>query len=299
MPIHARYISFYLILFISVLLSGAYANTDTKPILVICSYNPAAHQTSVTISDFMDEFSKSGGKCNIEIENMNCKSFSESPRWKGMMQQILSKYTGDKQPGLIILLGQEAWAAYLSQEDSVVSKAPVMCSLTSRNAVILPGDTVSLEKWMPEPVDLFSGELGKKKVNSGFVYEYDIPDNIRMIKCFYPDTKHIAFISDNTYGGVAMQALVREEMKKFPELDLILLDGRSNTIYTIMDKFHHLPEHTVVLLGTWRVDMNEGYFMRNATYMMMEANPAVPAFTTSSVGLGYWTIGGVMPAYRL
>ena len=102
MPIHARYISFYLILFISVLLSGAYANTDTKPILVICSYNPAAHQTSVTISDFMDEFSKSGGKCNIEIENMNCKSFSESPRWKGMMQQILSKYTGDKQPGLII-----------------------------------------------------------------------------------------------------------------------------------------------------------------------------------------------------
>ena len=299
MPIHARYISFYLILFISVLFSGAYANTDTKPILVICSYNPAAHQTSVTISDFMDEFSKSGGKCNIEIENMNCKSFSESPRWKGMMQQILSKYTGDKQPGLIILLGQEAWAAYLSQEDSVVSKTPVMCSLTSRNAVILPGDTVSLEKWMPEPVDLFSGELGKKKVNSGFVYEYDIPDNIRMIKCFYPDTKHIAFISDNTYGGVAMQALVREEMKKFPELDLILLDGRSNTIYTIMDKFHHLPEHTVVLLGTWRVDMNEGYFMRNATYMMMEANPAVPAFTTSSVGLGYWTIGGVMPAYRL
>ncbi|RHA21075.1 hypothetical protein DW946_14605, partial [Bacteroides caccae] len=27
---------------------------------------------------------------------------------------------------------------------------------------------------------------------------------------FYPKTEHIAFISDNTYGGVTMQALVRK-----------------------------------------------------------------------------------------
>ena len=29
-----------------------------ETILIICSYNPAAHQTSVTISDYMDEYSK-------------------------------------------------------------------------------------------------------------------------------------------------------------------------------------------------------------------------------------------------
>ena len=49
---------------------------DKKPILIICSYNPAAHQTSVTISDYMDEYSKLGGQRDIIIENMNCKSFS-------------------------------------------------------------------------------------------------------------------------------------------------------------------------------------------------------------------------------
>lgn len=95
-----------------------------------------------------------------------------------------------------------------------------------------------------------------------------------------------------------MQALVREKMKKFPEMDLILLDGRSNTIYTILDQFQKLPENTAVMVGTWRVDMNESYFMRNATYMMMEANPTVPAFTPASIGLGYWAVGGVIPAYR-
>ena len=31
------------------------ASKDKNPILIICSYNPAAHQTSVTISDYMEE----------------------------------------------------------------------------------------------------------------------------------------------------------------------------------------------------------------------------------------------------
>lgn len=275
------------------------AAKEAQSILIICSYNPAAHQTSVTISDFMDEYTKLGGTFNIEIENMNCKSFSESPKWKDMMRQILTKYTGDKRPELIVLLGQEAWAAYLSQKGSLMERIPVMCSLTSRNVVILPEDSTDLKTWMPETVDFFSDHLGSKRVKSGFVYDYDIESNIRLILHFYPQTRHIAFISDNSYGGVAMQALVREEMKKFPQLDLILLDGRSNTIYTIMEIFHRLPEHTAAMVGTWRVDMNESYFMRNATYMMMEANPAVPAFAPASVGLGYWTIGGVTPSYRL
>ncbi len=295
---YIRYVFSFLLPIVFLWPVVGYAAQDTRSILIICSYNPAAHQTSVTISDFMDEYTRCGGKYNIKIENMNCKSFSEAPQWKGMMQQILSKYTETQRPELIILLGQEAWASYLSQEDSLVAQIPAMCSLTSRNAVILPEDTINLKEWMPESVDFFSDDLGHHKVKAGFVYEYDIEANIQLLKHFYPDTRHIAFISDNTYGGVAMQALVREKMKKFPEMDLILLDGRSNTIYTILDQFQKLPENTAVMVGTWRVDMNESYFMRNATYMMMEANPTVPAFTPASIGLGYWAVGGVIPAYR-
>mgnify|MGYP002418434795 FL=1 len=274
-------------------------SNDKKPILIICSYNPAAHQTSVTISDYMDEYSKLGGQRDIIIENMNCKSFSEAPLWSKMMTQILAKYQGEKHPAQIILLGQEAWAAYLSQRDEMQVKVPVMCSLASSNVVILPEDTVgSLDSWMPESVDIFDDHLNIPELKSGFINQYDIEGNIQMIQAFYPKTKHIAFISDNTYGGVTMQALVRKEMKKFPDLDLILMDGRRHSIYTIVEELRQLPENTVILVGTWRVDMNEGYFMRNATYAMMEATPTIPAFTPSSVSLGYWAIGGALPDYR-
>lgn len=275
----------------------AFSITGEHPVLIISSYNPDAGRTSSNISDFMEEFQRLGGTNTVALENMNCKSFSEAPFWEKRMAGLLSKYQNDKSPALIVLIGQEAWAAYLSLEDSVRGNTPVVSALSSRNAILLPGDTIDLKTWMPESVDFFT-DFPDSPVKAGFVYEYDVEANINMIKQMYPDTENIAFISDNSYGGVAMQAYVVKEMKKFPELDLILLDGRVNTIYTICDRLHELPEHTVVLMGTWRVDMNDGYFMRNATYAMMEAAPALPTFSLSSAGLGYWAVAGIVPAYR-
>lgn len=290
--------SFFLFLLISILgLSSAFAMTGEHPVLIISSYNPDARQTSGNIYDFMEEFERLGGKAPIALENMNCKSFSESPQWKSKMTEILDKYEGKRAPVLLVLIGQEAWAAYLSQEDSIRGRFPVLTSLASRNAIILPDDSVNLKTWMPDAVDFFN-DFTDSSVKAGFVYEYDVEANINLIKHLYPNTKNIAFVSDNSYGGVSLQAHVVEEMKKHPELNLILLDGRTNTIYTISDKLHELPPNTALLMGTWRVDMYDGYFMRNATYTMMEAAGDVPTFSISSVGIGYWAIGGVTPSYR-
>ena len=270
---------------------------ENSPILIISSYNPETAQTSNNISEFLDEYKLLGGVSPVIIENMNCKSFSESMRWKSHMREILDKYKGAKEPCLILLLGQEAWTSYLSQSDLDSRNTPVLCGMVSKNAVLLPDSLVNLENWDPESIN-FEEEFGGKMPIAGFAYDYDVAENVRLIKRLYPQARHIAFISDNSYGGVSMQAYVRKEMEKFPELDLILLDGRKHTIYTLVDQIAMLPENTVILIGTWRVDKNEGYFMRNATYSMMSANPGMPAFTLASVGLGHWVIGGYNPQYR-
>ena len=290
--------SFLLFLLISHIgLSSAFAVTGEHPVLIISSYNPDARQTSGNIYDFMEEFERLGGKAPIALENMNCKSFSEAPLWKNKMEELLAKYRGKRSPVLLVLIGQEAWTAYLSQADSIRGNVPVLAALASRNAIILPDDSVDLKTWMPNAVDFFN-DFPNSSVKAGFVYEYDVEANINLIKKLYPETRNIAFVSDNSYGGVSLQAHVVEEMKKHPELNLILLDGRTNTIYTISDKLHELPPNTALLLGTWRVDMYDGYFMRNATYTMMEAAGDVPTFSITSVGIGYWAVGGVIPSYR-
>ena len=290
--------SFLLFLLISHIgFSSAFAVTGEHPVLIISSYNPDARQTSGNIYDFMEEFERLGGKAPIALENMNCKSFSEAPLWKNKMEELLAKYRGKRSPVLLVLIGQEAWTAYLSQADSIRGNVPVLAALASRNAIILPDDSVDLKTWMPNAVDFFN-DFPNSSVKAGFVYEYDVEANINLIKKLYPKTRNIAFVSDNSYGGVSLQAHVVEEMKKHPELNLILLDGRTNTIYTISDKLHELPPNTALLLGTWRVDMYDGYFMRNATYTMMEAAGDVPTFSITSVGIGYWAVGGVIPSYR-
>lgn len=268
------------------------------PILIISSYNPETSQTSNNISSFLDEYKALGGKLRVIIENMNCKSFTESPRWKQLMTDILNKYSGKNTPRLLILMGQEAWSAFLSQNDSDMRSIPVIGCMVSRNAVILPDSTVDLENWVPESIDAFD-DVKNCNIVAGYSYDYDVKGNVELIKQLYPKTEHIAFISDNSYGGVSMQALVREEMKeKFPDMDLILLDGRKHTIYTITNAIADLPENSAILVGTWRVDMNDGYSMRNATYAMKDANSKTPAFTMASLGLGHWVLGGYVPQYR-
>jgi len=290
--------SFLLFLLISHIgFSSAFAVTGEHPVLIISSYNPDARQTSGNIYDFMEEFERLGGEAPISLENMNCKSFSEAPLWKNKMEELLAKYRGKRSPVLLVLIGQEAWTAYLSQADSIRGNVPVLAALASRNAIILPDDSVDLKTWMPDAVDFFN-DFPNSSVKAGFVYEYDVEANINLIKKLYPATRNVAFVSDNSYGGVSLQAHVVAEMKKHPELNLILLDGRTNTIYTISDKLHELPPNTALLLGTWRVDMYDGYFMRNATYTMMEAAGDVPTFSITSVGIGYWAVGGVIPSYR-
>ena len=270
---------------------------ENNPILIISSYNPDTRNTTRNISEFMEEYKRLGGSSPVVIENMNCKSLPEAPLWKSRMKQLLDKYRGESNPRLIVILGQEGWASYLSQEDSIVKNIPILCGMVSRNAVLLPDSSIDLSKWEPESVDI--NDFKAKEQNlAGFIYDYDIEANINLVRKLYPSTKHIALITDNSYGGISLQALVKKEISKIDGIDFIPLDGRKNDIYSIIEEIKRLPSESAILLGTWRVDVNDGYYVGNATYTMMLANPKVPTFTLTSIGLGHWAIGGNIPKYR-
>lgn len=111
------YIRFVLFIVLSLVFSfHLYATDNAGPILIISSYNPDTRNTTANISEFMEEYKRGGGISPVVIENMNCKSLPEAPLWDGKMRGILDKYKENNTPQLIIILGQEAWASYISQE---------------------------------------------------------------------------------------------------------------------------------------------------------------------------------------
>lgn len=99
--------------------------TSEGPILIVTSYNPETRSISDNLSAFMDEYRQRGGKYTPIIESMNCKNLSEAYLWKSRMASILGKYKGKNRPSLVILLGQEAWSAYISQDTEIAKKTPL------------------------------------------------------------------------------------------------------------------------------------------------------------------------------
>ncbi len=267
------------------------------PILFISSYNPDAQRTLDNINEFQEEYKRLGGTSHYVIESLNCKSFQDSPQWKHTMQGILKKYTGTRTPKMLILLGQEARAAYLAQEDELRRDLPVIYALCSRNSIDLPTDNVLLAEWMPHSTDMLT-EYTSSVPQGAIYYNYDIRGNVELVRSFFPEIRHLALVTDNSYGGVALQALIRREVASYyPDMDLILLDGRVHTLHTLAGSIRTLPAHTALLLGTWRVDMNDEYFLSGATASLEDVNPAVPVFTVTSAGMGNWSIGGIVPEY--
>lgn len=228
---------------------------------------------------------------------MNCKNLSEAYLWKSRMASILGKYKGKNRPSLVILLGQEAWSAYISQDTEIAKKTPSICGMVSVNGLVLPDDSIDTRVWEPESKNIYT-DFGDYNIVAGYVYEYDVDKNIELMRRFYPDMRRVAFISDNTYGGLSMQALVKKEMEKYPDLETIWLDGRTETFMEVSERMRRLPQNTCVLLGTWRVDCTESYVIGNTTYMLRDANPTLPVFTIASVGLGHWALGGYTPEYH-
>ena len=271
--------------------------TPEGPILIVTSYNPETRSISDNLSVFMDEYRQRGGKYTPIIESMNCKNLSEAYLWKSRMASILGKYKGKNRPSLVILLGQEAWSAYISQDTEIAKKTPSICGMVSVNGLVLPDDSIDTRVWEPESKNIYT-DFGDYNIVAGYVYEYDVDKNIELMRRFYPDMRRVAFISDNTYGGLSMQALVKKEMEKYPDLETIWLDGRTETFMEVSERMRRLPQNTCVLLGTWRVDCTESYVIGNTTYMLRDANPTLPVFTIASVGLGHWALGGYTPEYH-
>lgn len=289
----------YLFVIISVFAHSANNQIYTPEndmILIISSYNPDTHNITQNISEFMDEYKRLGGNSSVIIENLNCKSLPEAPLWKNRMLKLLRKYSGNNKPKAVVILGQEGWASYLSQDKDLLQDVPVICGMVSRNFVLLPDSNTNLANWTPKSYDL--EDFGKIKHHvAGLVYSYDIKKNVDLIFKLYPKTKHIALITDNSYGGIALQALVKKEIAD-NVVDLIELDGRKYDIYQINDIIKGLPSQTVLLLGSWRVDKNDSYYIGNATHAMKAIRPELPAFSLTSIGLGYWAIGGCIPRYH-
>ena len=289
------FIVFIALLFFSPRLCNA-ANTEesAEEILFITSYNSDTKYTYDNISTFIQTYTQLGGKYSTIVENMNVTDLSQAHKWKETLTEILDKHPGAK---LVIFLGGEAWSSFLHLEDEKYKRLPVFFAMASRNGIRIPDEPIDMQQYEPQSIDL-TERMKEYNVKYCSSYEYDINKDMEMMKYFYPEMEHLAFVSDNTYNGLAEQAWFKKNLKNHPELSITYIDGRIHTLDMAVNQLRVLPKNSVMLLGIWRIDNRGITYMNNSVYAFSKANPLLPVFSLTSTAIGYWAIGGYVPQYE-
>ena len=289
------FIVFIALLFFSPRLCNA-ANTEesAEEILFITSYNSDTKYTYDNISTFIQTYTQLGGKYSTIVENMNVTDLSQAHKWKETLTEILDKHPGAK---LVIFLGGEAWSSFLHLEDEKYKRLPVFFAMASRNGIRIPDEPIDMQQYEPQSIDL-TERMKEYNVKYCSSYEYDINKDIEMMKYFYPEMEHLAFVSDNTYNGLAEQAWFKKNLKNHPELSITYIDGRIHTLDMAVNQVRVLPKNSVMLLGIWRIDNRGITYINNSVYAFSKANPLLPVFSLTSTAIGYWAIGGYVPQYE-
>ena len=267
-----------------------------QEILLICSYDTATRRVTDFMGDFKKLIDENNLNYNLLVKSMDCKSITYSRSWKFKIRSILDKYKSNNTKA-IILIGQEAWATYLSL-DQKYKDTPCFISNASTNGINLDSSSNILSNKVLKSID-YKKKAEEEGNIGGILHSSCFYKNIKLIQNIYPEIENIAFLSDNTYGGLSLQANITNVFNKdsrFKSLKLILIDARKD-IKNSKEIIKNLPKNTAVLIGTWRLTKDNQFLLTQDLEKMFDQRDDLPIFTISGSGLNSLAIGGYIPLY--
>ena len=286
------------LLCLCMLLAPLFVRSQETPerecILIVSSYNPDTRRMARFITEFEQQILALGIPCDICIETLECKGIADAALWMSLIDNMITRYES-RSLRAVVLLGQEAWASFVSL-GRIPEGVMCFCGFVSSNGVMLPPPPDSLRTWKPRSVE-YQGMTDSLKTVGGMLNRYNIRRNVELIRSLYPQVENIALVTDNTYGGISLQALVREEWKHYPDLNLILVDSRQGE-EAVHEAYASLPPRSAVMLGTWRVGCDGEYLMQSSLIELVQNNPRIPVFSITRTSIGDVAIGGYVPEYE-
>ncbi|MDO5570030.1 MAG: HAMP domain-containing sensor histidine kinase [Bacteroidales bacterium] len=264
-------------------------------ILILSSYNPDTKRISNFLNDFESEIIKYYPKCNIIIEDLGCKEIFEANTWVDRTQNILSNYQ-DVKLKAILVLGQEAVSSFLSANNKP-QNVPTFVNMVSQYGCKLPYKYKSYSEWEFRSFDMIKWAKDQN-ITGGYFNRYDFDKNLEIIRSLYPQTNTIAFITDNSYGGISLNTRFKNRISELKDFKLIEIDARYVSLQNAIDIIGKLPKNSVLLIGTWRIGPKGEYLMNALNVDILSKNPNIPAFTVSGSGFGDIALGGFYPDYN-
>lgn len=290
---------FVLLVLLSTLSPKVYGEEPKEHLfLIITSFNPEVQRTAQFIEEFSLEMEERYPYPHqVLVESLHAKSYSEDGHlWAGRVEEILKRVNKMEMKG-VIALGQEAWAALCSQE-SLPKGIPYLASFISTSGITLPKEQIDQEeesspRWINHSRAMnLQGELV-----GGNLYTFSPHRCVELVKSLYPKTTDIYLLSDNTYGGQAIKALIKRTIHNLPPFNYHFLDATYLTLNEIKEEIALAPINSAILVGTWRISKSGRYLANSSLREVTKGRKDLPLFTLTGAGLGTGALGGFIPNF--
>lgn len=270
------------------------------PVVIVSSYNTAVRHVNENLAEFFEEYTRSGLRNPITVEDINAHNLSDCLGWRVRLRRVLRKYyEKGNRPACIVLLGLESSSVFFSFDDPELKRTPVVVGMRGSAMVKIPAqERLDIAAWDPESYDL-TKDFNDYNIVGGQLYYYDVKRNLDLIKRFYPKCNTLTFMTDNTLRGVTMHALFKKYAQTDKRFDVNYIDGRKMSIIDADEAISDMPPSQALMIGTWTADNSNSYVVRNSTYTFGQTNPKLPTFTLTNVAMGHWPVAGYTPRYQV
>jgi signal transduction histidine kinase len=285
-------------LVLCLLQATAHGKPSDDKILFISAYSTDSKYINDAVVSFVDTYSQLHGHCTPVVEGLNCRTINQMPDLVNDTRSILEKHADVK---LVVLMGPEAWASYFSLTEEVYHELPVFCVMSQRYLATMRIPEMPIINRTDKKIHKVDAlEVMKDyNVQMCYYYEYDVKADINLMMGYFPQTEHLAIISDNSYGGYCHRRAVDDILTaSYPNLDVIHIDGRRMSMDEAAQAVGNLPPHTAGLLCVWRYDKDQVTYLNNAEYAFKHINRDFPIFSLTGTGIENWAIGGCVPKYH-
>jgi signal transduction histidine kinase len=290
-----------LLIFVFLFSNGIYGKHASTPldnnegtILIISSYSPDSKRVSSFMKVFEECIVKDGSKYDVYFEALSVEGMNTSIEWLQKVGYIFSSIKGYDDLKAVILLGQEAWSSFCALNLDPLPY-PVFVCYASVSGIDL--STYSSDyNYKPKYLPLLKMADSKFMIGGQF-FDYYPDENFKLIKEFYPDTKNIYLITDNSYGGVILKARFAEYFRDIEGINLFYIDGRIIDFDQAKSIVQNMSDNSVVLIGTWRIGKDGSFFLSSSIAKLIGYNLNIPYFTVTGNGLGENVIGGYVSSF--
>ncbi len=243
-----------------------------KRVLVINSYHQGHPWTDGVTKGILDKFNERDVNVEIHIENMDTKRIVNKTSWNEILKEKLEAYDSDYLD--LIIVSDDNALKTLYDIGHEYHKVPI----------IYCGVSVDSEEYH----DSYPMIVG--------IEEYlPFKENIELGLKLFPETEHIAIVTDNSITGLSHRHLAANALNAFPlgNIDVICLDGSTGmTTDELSSQLQDLPENTIVLFSIWQIDGDNRFYDPDKYYPLLAAHSNSPIFTVTDIGVENAFLGG-------